>query len=118
MYAGIISCNGENMVPQKGLNDDDVVISFILPSGVSKLTRVFPDTDGMSQPDKLAIQGIFGISGTLVASDYAYTTVATLKAAVAELYREGNGHALSSIFIDAQRGDGVSVGIVMGKGTV
>jgi hypothetical protein len=93
------------MTPQSGLNNDNVVgknctctstdtyraltnpvplVSIILPSGVAKLRTIGCDTSGFSADDKNAVTGIFGISGTLTPSDYAYTTVANIKAGLVD----------------------------------
>jgi hypothetical protein len=61
-----------------------MVVTFILPSGVAKLREVHPDTDGWSAPDKQAVSGIRGIKGTLVAADYAYSTVENIKEGLKE----------------------------------
>jgi hypothetical protein len=57
-----------------------VSVSVILPSGVAKLQTMGGDTSGFSDPDREAVTGIFGISGTLDPTDFAYTTVANIRA--------------------------------------
>jgi len=77
LYAGFYSTQSIPMVPQHGLNGPDIVVSLILPSGVSKLRQVGPDTSGMTEDQKRRVSSIFGIAlrdskVPLVPADYAY----------------------------------------------
>ncbi|KAL2076240.1 hypothetical protein VTL71DRAFT_1183 [Oculimacula yallundae] len=63
---------------QGTLKEDAVVMSIILPSGASKLTRVNPDHGECSHDERINVSaaqsgGIVGLAGTIDSSDWAYS---------------------------------------------
>ncbi|RFU81976.1 hypothetical protein TARUN_206 [Trichoderma arundinaceum] len=73
------------VIPQYGLNLDTTIVSIILPPGVEKLEQVDANYETLDGTNR-GVQGIFGIrtKQPLVASDWAYTTGAQLKQAIAQ----------------------------------
>jgi hypothetical protein len=81
-YAGYLnSC----IISQSDLNKDNTQISILLPSGVAKITAVTAPPELLGQNNQV-VTGIYGINtggGQLEPTDWAYTTGAQLKTAIA-----------------------------------
>ncbi|KAF5860944.1 hypothetical protein ETB97_000854 [Aspergillus alliaceus] len=99
-YAGLFSHpNLLHVEPQLGLNQTEVVVSFILPSGTEKLEKIYPTIGhDWSEPDKAAAHYVFGLKGNLDIHDYAYSSNYTLKNAI-QTYKNGNARTAPKLHL-------------------
>ncbi|KAE8346399.1 hypothetical protein BDV24DRAFT_158634 [Aspergillus arachidicola] len=84
-YAGIYSHSSvRGITPQRGLDQDNVVVTYIMPSGVKKLeqVKVTPGSDWSANDREVAgaVFGIRSIGGRgLSDADYSYNKVSDIK---------------------------------------
>ncbi|KAF7586520.1 hypothetical protein BBP40_008765 [Aspergillus hancockii] len=110
-YAGINCSNVLRAVyPQTGLHHDKTAVTFLLPSGMNKVTLLKVNTSTeFSDKDKEAAGLIYGINGTLEPSDLAYTDMKHLREQATSAYRKPENR----IKIDAEDGNGKKLTISM-----
>lgn len=127
LYAGVYVDQSRPITPQSGLNEDETVLSVILPSGVEKLNKVSYDPHaGFTADEKRRVTGIFGLALKspiipLVPADYAYinnkyVSQEGLKKVFAEWSKEYDAaktkedrETLESVHIAAFDGDGKTI---------
>ena len=96
-----------------GLNHDNTVISVLLPSGVAKVRPVIPSPDELGA--NRGVSGIFGISTIqpLLPTDWAYTTGALMKQAIAQWEVMWNRDRFMQGAVNLIRSDGTAVVMTM-----